>query len=137
MHTFVDTSDHIQCQIKIGNDLEYKIEEYRAGDGAILIVDDGTRTEPTITDSYNDLSGATSVFIDSRNALFNIIIRPKNPCAGDYAKQTCPNLVSRQAKLVCVGENYKNVRCECEEGTTQQGSNKYHPNCLGIPETKN
>ena len=120
--------DIIQCQINI-TDAEYKIDKYLAGDGFISIVDDfiyiimdGNHIQPAITNAYWNVSGTTTVFINSRKLRFNITIRPKNPCKGDYAKKTCPH-------LECKGENYQNVRCECRSGPTKNGTDKYHPTC--------
>jgi len=111
--------DIIQCQINI-TDAEYKIYEYLAGDGFISIVEDGNQIQPAITNAYRNFT--TTVFINSRKMGFSISIRPKNPCKGDYAKKTCP-------QLECKGENYQNVRCECREGPTKNGTDQYHPTC--------
>ena len=113
--------DIIQCQINI-TDAEYKIDEYLDGDGFISIVEGGNQIQPGITDAYRNSSGTSTVFINSRKVGFNIKIRPKNPCKGDYAKKTCP-------QLECKGENYQNVRCKCQEGPTKNGTDQYHPIC--------
>ena len=129
----------IQCQIQLSNDSEYKIGEYFAGDGFISIVADGDKNEPNITDTYQNHPGATTVFINSRNARFNITVRPKNPCQTAYAKKTCPDLTLQlvRIELMCVGDNYNNFRCDCRKGITQTGSDKYHPTCpYGIVYTR-
>ena len=98
------------CQIKIRHDFEYKITEYVTGDesGIIVINRSGTQEVPVINNRFQSPGSEMSIFVNSNSHLFNVLMRPVNPCAAEFAAKVCPS-----PRMICTGQNYEKVICSC------------------------